>query len=172
MEEIWKTVVYQGDVFDNFEVSNLGRIRNVSTGNVLKQFINKLGYYQVCVSLGGRNNKKIFKTHKAVAETFISNSENKLVVNHIDGNKLNNNVDNLEWVTYSENSQHAWDNGLINSDGTKVLRKLSNKQVEYIRNNYIPGDKEFGCRALSRKFNMHHKTIESLLKCDTYVDVV
>lgn len=171
MEEVWKTVVYQGNVFDNFEVSNLGRIRNVKTGTLYKQHINKTGYPQVCVSLGSRSKKKIFKIHKAVAETFIPNPENKPEVNHKDGNKVNSRIDNLEWATYSENSQHAWDNGLINSDGSKILRKLSDKQVEYIRNNYIPGDKEFGCRALSRKFNMHHKTIESLLKNETYTDI-
>lgn len=159
-------------MFDRFEISNLGRIRNIETGRVLKQFVNRNGYRQVSVSLGGRNNKKIFKIHKAVAETFISNPDNKPIINHKDGDKTNNNVDNLEWTTYSENIKHAFDTGLVTKTGKINLRKLSDEDVRYIRESYIPNDKEFGSRALAKKFDMNKETILDLIKYKTYKDII
>lgn len=169
MDEEWKPLIYQQKSFPNFEVSNIGRLRNVNTGTIYKQHINKNGYYQVCVSLGGRNNKKVFRIHKAVAETFIQNPYNKPQVNHIDGNKINNCVDNLEWVTSLENSYHALKTGLmIPIKSNKDVRRLTDDQAEYIRNNYIPYDKEFGSRALGRKFGITHVSIMDVLNNKTY----
>lgn len=167
MDEEWKCLVYHNKTFNDFEVSNTGKLRNVRTGTEYKTYKNKQGYYQVCVSLGSCNNKQVFKIHRAVAETFISNQENKPQVNHIDGDKTNNCVDNLEWATNLENSHHAWKNGLITSHESKS-RKLSDEQVEYIRENYIANDKIFGCRPLANKFGVHHKTISDIIEYKTY----
>lgn len=90
-----------------------GKMRNAKTGKIYKTYINHNGYEQVGTSLGSRNKRIVFKIHRAVAETFILNSENKPEVNHKDGNKLNNCVENLEWVTGLENIKHAQENGLI-----------------------------------------------------------
>lgn len=173
MNEVWKSLIYQGICYPNFEVSNNGNLRNANTQKVYKQHVNKCGYCQVCVSLGSKNKKKVFKMHKAVAETFIPNTENKPQVNHIDGNKINNNIDNLEWVTNSENIRHAYNNGLNipYKCEDKWNSKLTNEQVEHIRNIYIPNDSEFGGRALARKFVLHHSTIQSILNNKTYVDI-
>ena len=89
-QEIWKTLIYQGKEFPDFEVSNFGQLRNIKTGTLYRQHINPYGYCQVCVSLGSRNKKKVFKLHKAVAETFIPNPENKPEVNHKNGDKNKN----------------------------------------------------------------------------------
>lgn len=169
-EIIWKTLIYQGKEYNNFEVSIDGQIRNVNTKNTYKLYLNKNGYWQVCVSLGSRNNKKIFRVHKAVAETFIPNPDNKCTVNHIDGNKQNNVVNNLEWATYSENTQHAEQNGLTcHAKGTESpSSKLSYDDIVYIRENYIPGDKKYGTRALGRKFDVHHETIRDVICNNTY----
>lgn len=77
--------------------------------------------------------------HKAVAETFISNLDNKPCVNHKDGNKQNNNVDNLEWCTYSENNLHA--TGIIQTSGGEhhYKAKLTSDDVIFIRANFSGG---------------------------------
>lgn len=172
-DTIWKTLIYNGDTYDQFEVSNDGQLRNVITGTVYKQQINKEGYSQICVSLGSRNKKKVFKIHKAVAEVFVPNNENKIEVNHIDGNKQNNCEDNLEWVTSSENTRHAFATGLSHpkrgTDNPKA--KLTEEDVIYIRNNYIAKDPIYGARALSRKFDINKTTILGIIHGTAYVNV-
>ena len=76
-------------------------------GNPIKQFLNKNGYEIVPLYFNGM--QKAMQVHRLVAMTFIENPDNKPYVNHIDGNKRNNNVSNLEWVTASENIRHAID---------------------------------------------------------------
>lgn len=114
MEEVWRGILgYEG----MYQVSNLGNVKSLEryipcnrgmrlvTERILKQKVNKYGYSQVVMSKG---NKMVLKNvHRLVAEAFIPNTENKEQVNHIDGCKHNNVVSNLEWVTRSENSQHA-----------------------------------------------------------------
>ena len=127
----------------------------------------------MCVSLGSRNKKKVFKIHKAVAETFIPNPENKKTVNHINGNKQNNSLENLEWSTYSENVQHAFDTGLAKpTRGTdSPLSKLTREDVIYIRTHYIPNSLIYGTRALGREFNVDHETIRDIVNNNTYINV-
>ena len=172
-EEIWKTLQYNGITYEQFEISNFGQLKNINTGTVYKQCINKEGYSQVCVSLGHRNTKKVFKIHKAVAESFVPNPDNKCVVNHIDCDKLNNSYDNLEWVTPSENTQHASINGLLNPlrgvDNPRA--KLTIDDVNYIKEHYIAGDTTYGSRALGRKFDINHNTILDIINCRSYVNV-
>lgn len=81
------------------------------TGLVLKPRISKHGYYYV--NIYKNNNRKTVKNHRLVAEAFIPNPENKPEVNHKDGDKLNNKISNLEWVTSSENIYHAVHTGLF-----------------------------------------------------------
>ena len=103
------------------QVQSLGRVRSqrnvyteitrVYTGKILSQRIGKAGYQYVNLySLDKRTTKKI---HRLVAEAFLENPENKPQVNHIDGNKLNNTVTNLEWNTSKENIVHGYNIGLI-----------------------------------------------------------
>ena len=90
--------------FENYEVSNLGNIRNKKTGKILKPRIHK-GYYDVNLS---KNNKSYRKTvHRLIAESFIDNPENKPYVDHINGDKLNNNINNLRYATNQENQRNA-----------------------------------------------------------------
>ena len=163
-EEVWKTVIYNGCIYNNIEVSNIGRLRNSRNGHIYKQTINHEGYYGVCISLGSRSNKKMFKVHKAVAEAFINNPDNKPHVNHKDGNKLNNNANNLEWITNQENIIHARDNGMLHPLAGEQHRfsKLTEEDVRYIRTHYIPKDETYGCKALAKKFNVDHSTISEI----------
>ena len=163
MKEIWKRLIYHGEDYgDWYEVSNIGNIRNARTHRVRKLNVLQKGYAFVGVSLGSRDNKPMFKVHRAVAETFIPNPNNLPVINHIDGNKLNNSVENLEWCTHQENTIHAMENGLRKPQPRSYHNsccKLTKEQVDYIKNFYIPYDNEFGSRALARKFNVTHHVI-------------
>lgn len=172
-DTIWKTLQYNGETYNKFEVSSDGQLRNVKTGTVYKQHLNREGYNQVCVSLGSRNKKNVFKIHKAVAETFIFNPDHKKTVNHIDGNKQNNSIENLEWATYSENVQHAFDIGLAKPTRgvDSPLSKLTREDVIYIRTHYIPNSCMYGTRALGREFNVDHETIRDIINNNTYVNV-
>ena len=168
MEEIWKEASVEG-----YFVSNLGRIKGRS-GKIMKLWRNekKNPYLSVCIRLNGRGSKaKALKIHQEVAKAFIPNPENKPCINHIDGNKLNNTVTNLEWCTFSENTRHAFTTRLAKAkrgcDHPKS--KLTKEQIVYIRNNYIPRDKTFGSRALSRKFGMSHTNILDIINNKTYI---
>jgi len=95
-------------IINNYQVSNTGRVIGKS-GKELKPAINQQGYYQVAFHINGvQYNKRV---NRLVAECFIPNPENKPEVNHKDGDKRNNHVDNLEWCTKSENQLHAFRNG-------------------------------------------------------------
>lgn len=90
----------------NYEVSNCGQVRNSKTGRILKGRISKSGYLQVSLVNIFTKKQKNQYIHRLVAIYFLENPENKREVNHKDGNKLNNDVANLEWVTPSENQLH------------------------------------------------------------------
>lgn len=127
MKEIWKDIK---DYEDSYQCSNYGNIRTVDRyvtektgkqqfrkGQIIKVKQNKNGYLQFGLNKDGK--RKMAYVHIIVAQTFITNSDNLPVVNHIDGNKLNNRVDNLEWCSYSKNNKHSYDelNRSIVKDG-------------------------------------------------------
>lgn len=88
-------------------------------GEPIKQQRNKFGYMNV--SLYKDKHNKQYKVHRLVAMSFIPNPDNKPQVNHIDGNKENNNVNNLEWCTCKENIKHSCDNGLRNCMAVRIV---------------------------------------------------
>ena len=109
MNEEWRDIEgYEGI----YQISSYGRARSFKFNKIkiLKPIKNNQGYLSYILSING--NRKQYRAHRLVAKAFIPNTENKEEVNHIDGDKQNNNVLNLEWVTRSENQQHAWDNDL------------------------------------------------------------
>lgn len=129
----WNRLIYQGkDLGDYYLISDTGEIKSVKTGLIRKKNINHEGYYFVSVSLGSRQDKPTIKNHRAVAESFTANPNNYSVVNHKDGNKLNNNVENLEWCTYSENSKHAYETGLNKVTWGRKINQLDKDTGEII----------------------------------------
>lgn len=116
--EIWKQVVLENvDTSDKrYYVSNLGRFKN-SSGIIMDNYkVNENGYIRVYIY------NKTYALHRLIALAFVENIDNKEQVNHIDGNKLNNSVANLEWVTNSENQIHKFKIGLGNSHTRKIVQ--------------------------------------------------
>jgi hypothetical protein len=105
-EELWKVI----NGYSKYEISNFGRIRNIK-GLILKQGLNA-GYFIINI-LDNNGKRKKFYIHRLVADAFLDIEPNNLQVNHKDGNKENNIITNLEWVSQSENIKHAYDNNLI-----------------------------------------------------------
>ena len=103
--ELWKDIANA----DNYEVSNYGHIRNKTTQYILKPRQCKTGYYQVSIRLNGTDKFKNQYIHRLVAESWLPNPDGKPSVNHKDGDKSNNCVDNLEWMTYTEQQAHRTD---------------------------------------------------------------
>ena len=102
--EQWKRVVIDGIEWD-YEVSRDGAVRNIKTGHLMSQRKTKVGYLQVNLSKDGKS--KFPYVQRLVATAFIPNPENKPTVNHINEDKTDNRVENLEWATHKEQSRHG-----------------------------------------------------------------
>ena len=113
--------------YSGYKVTDTGDVYSFITGKNLKTSPGKNGYK--CLSLVGDDGKKRMLTvHRLVALTFIPVISEKTHVNHKDGNKLNNSVDNLEWVNNQENRDHAWETGLMSSKLKKCTLSTDNKE--------------------------------------------
>lgn len=111
------------DTHPKYSVSRDGRVKN-SRGHEKALQLDHKGYYKVDLYNNGDCSTK--RVHRLVAEAFIPNPDNKPDINHIDGNKRNNSADNLEWVTKSENIQHAFRTGLNKYHPTSGMRGHKN----------------------------------------------
>lgn len=123
MKEIWETV--KG--YEKYVVSNLGKVKQNEIE--VKTYQDKRGYVRVSLNNGKANTCLV---HRLVAEAFIPNPENKPEVNHIDGNKQNNCISNLEWVTRGENVRHSIETGLKIKITDEVIlqRKISGEKFK------------------------------------------
>ena len=174
MQETWAKLIYPNipDDLNRFEISTYGRLRNNQTQHIYKLDILSSGYCSVRVTLGSRSKKVHILIHKAVAYTFLTNKDGLPEVNHKDGNKTNNYVNNLEWCTSHDNQHHKYDTGLFDMDKIKGenngASKLTWDDVKYIRQNYIKGSREFGAHAMAQRFSVSHPTILSVIKYETW----
>jgi hypothetical protein len=91
--------------YDNYEISNLGNVRNTTTNKILKPIITKFGYCRV--NLYKDKTLKNYYVHRILALTFLENIENKKEVDHINNIKTDNHLNNLRWVTHNENQQNT-----------------------------------------------------------------
>ena len=121
------------DDFPNYEIFPDGQVINQKTRRPLKPFLNKTNGY-LYVSLWKNNKGKNVLLHRLLAEHFIPQIPGKSYVNHKDGVKTNTCVDNLEWVTFSENMQHAYDLKLVGR-----CRKMSTKQLSEALQEFFSG---------------------------------
>lgn len=184
--EIWLTCQDCPD----YEISNYGNMRSKNRiilrsdtlkpvtyfSKVIAKAVDKRGYNRVRVSVNKK--KKTFLLHRLVAKAFIPNPENKLQVNHKDGVKTNNNVENLEWMTNTENQNHAVKTGLREYNFGKESHAFTGRvKVLDMQGNflyYVSGNKEmkdrgFDFRLVSavclgkRKSHKNHKFQKEVL---------
>lgn len=167
--EEWKDIEgYEG----LYQISNLGfvktlerkkKVGHINTCIVPEKILNRnksrKGYLQVTLSKNGKLDS--YRISRLVAQHFIPNTENKPQVNHIDGNKDNNDITNLEWVTNDENISHAIKNGLYNSNigENSHYAKLTRQQVEEIKQLRNQGWK---IKDLGNKYNITGTTISRI----------
>jgi len=178
MKEIWKTI----PDLENYEVSNFGQVRSknftITTvdgrtrsikGRILKLQVYTNGYKVVSIN---QAKKTIYShpacVHRIVATTFIPNPENKRTVNHIDGNKLNNHVSNLEWCTSSENNYHAFRTGLkkgyVSQKAINLLIKRTSKPVRVTNGNSNTIMKFNSANAFARFIKRKAITVQKAIK--------
>lgn len=171
--EIWKDVVgYEG----LYEVSNLGRVRGKEgrityskrhgkrrwRQRIIKQQLDNTGGF--AVELYKNKQRKRIRVHRLVAEAFILNPENKPQVNHIDGNRQNNKLSNLEWVTQKENIYHAWETGLMTHGKEVILKNKKTGETLWFRtqvqaSRFLGKYKKFVCDRVLRgdlKYGDYH----------------
>lgn len=123
-DEKWITIKHN----KNYEVSNQGNVRNKNTKRVLKPAISNKGYYLVALSDKGKSHT--YTIHKLVMEHFNRCAFDREVINHIDCNKLNNNINNLEYVTQKENCIKAWENKLCEGIRKKATKIIHSKEIK------------------------------------------
>lgn len=154
-------------------------VRNIKTDHELKPSIRKKYLRVALYNSDGSHWKSV---HRLVGEAFISNPYNLPQINHKDGNKQNNCVENLEWCDNSYNQLHAWKNNLqhrtenherqiarLAEINKKTKRTLKNKDVKFIRKNYVRGKTTY--QYFADMFNVSTKTIEYVVKNIRYKEV-
>ena len=143
-KEIWKEIPFEIIKINNYFISDYGRIRN-NRGEILNLCPSRHGYVIVKI------NKQIIRVHRLVALVFLPNLNNKEFVNHIDGNKSNNKLDNLEWSTCLENNLHKIKNGLSNTTKKVIQYDINmNKLNEF-----------YSIVDASNQLNLHISTISN-----------
>lgn len=174
--EIWKDVIG----FENqYQISNLGKVRSkprilirsngakqTVKGRVLKTFIGTTGYEFAVFQIGVKT--KNFSVHRLVAIHFIDNPENKYAVNHKNGIKTDNRLENLEWVTKSENEIHARRNGLKCTKGEKASKAVLTESKVMIIRAELSFLSEY---ELAKKYNVSRSCIASIAKGRTWKHV-
>ena len=149
-----------------YQISNWGRVRSFANHHKGRSMDFKLlKSYSTGNYLKVNIDRKNMAIHREVAKAFIPNHCKKLTVNHKDGNKLNNNISNLEWLTYSENMKHAYRIGLQTSragENNGFPSKLNKFQVQKIK--LMNEMDNLGCVKISKIFNVSKSLISRIIK--------
>lgn len=148
-----------------YKVSDSGDVLSVRNGSrKLKAVEMQSGYYYVHLC-NGKNNTRLVRINRLVADAFVPNPKNLPQVNHIDGNKKNNSANNLEWCTQSDNIQHSIKTGLRKCTGEdNPSAKLSKNDVAEIRALYKRGDKNNGTVGLGKRYGVSNVMIGNIVR--------
>jgi len=162
LRERWRPITgYEGQ----YEVSDTGRIKSLKRKGKgtphTQDLIRKTNYLpkgQELVSLSKNGKVKTLLVHRLVAKAFLPNPNNYPQINHLDGNRKNNNLDNIEWCNQAQNQKHAWDTGLILRENHNTT-KLDENKVREIRISF-PSKTML---ALSREYDVNISTISRII---------
>ena len=143
-----------------YEISEDGTIRNRQNGKIKRQYIGSTGYYMVSFSYGNKSNPH--RVHRLLALCFIPNPSKLPHINHIDGNKTNNDLENLQWVTHEDNMKHAFATGLVNNSGEKNGQaKLNPDKVREIKQLLAIGVSQ---QKIANSFSVSRSCIQGIKK--------
>lgn len=147
---MWKKIIYEG-IETDYSVSDTGEVRKDANNYIMKQQVQQ-GYHHITLQINKK--AKRFRVHRLVAEAFIPNPENYPYVNHLDGNRANNVVSNLEWTTPAGNTQHAVKTGLM----------MPTKEREVVQF-ALSGEKIAEYRSLSEAARLTNSLNEKICMC-------
>lgn len=162
MVEQWRDIPCYEGFYQASTFGNIKRLYKSGKEKILKPSLKTNGY--LIVSLSKNNTRKSFDVHRLVAQVFIPNTENKSQVNHKNGIKTDNRVENLEWITPLENMSHAVSMGLTAQGEKNRLAKISNELAKFIREN---PDNLTG-RQLASMFNLKPQSITQIQTGKTF----
>lgn len=145
-----------------YQISNKGNVYSVGRSSFLKQDLVR-GYRRVTLCKNGKTER--FQVHTLVANAFIPNPENKPIIHHIDHDKSNNCVENLEWVTYYENTKYDKEDGVLGVDSYK----LTEDEVRLLRKMKASGN--YTNKELSTAFGINERNVRRIYNRETYKEV-
>lgn len=164
--EVWKPIInFEG----LYEISNFGRVKSLGNNKykvdkIIKHCISKNGYAYCTLWINCKQKK--YKIHRLIAIHFIPNPENKPFINHIDSNRMNNSIENLEWCTQKENIHHAINNGRMDFNGEKnpsaKLNKSDVYNIKKLHNNLV------SIKDLSTKYSVSDVSIRNIINDKTW----
>ncbi len=153
--EQWKAIA---ECNGEYYISNHGQVKSLrfGKGKIMKPYLTTKGYFRIGILVNGK--QKMYKIHRLVANAFIENPCNKSTVNHKDGDKTNNHMNNLEWATQKENLQHAWRTGLFDTTRLAVIKACS-KPVVDITNGKKYDSLTLACQDIGENYSTHNSRI-------------
>lgn len=150
---MWKTI----PIDQNYEANELGDIRKIGSNQLVHQWLDKDGYKMVALT-----DRKLYRAHRLIAFTFLDNPENYPVVNHLNHNKQDNRVENLEWTTYQGNTIHSFSNHYRDDSVRAWSKQVQPKAAEASKRKVIQMDLDGNEIAV---FNSHREASEQTGTC-------
>ncbi len=154
--------------FERYEIDRYGSVFSmIKTPETLLKLKRTRKCYLTVRIMSNNGTKKTLSVHRLVAKLFIENPENKPQVNHVDGNKQNNHVSNLEWCTARENVRHAYASGLVKVGIENIKNRFSDFDIKTMKEMFDSGR---SVRSIGKHFGVGHKHISMILKGEIYTN--